>query len=276
MMPAKRITVPSILQRKGSGEKIAALTAYDYTMAKLLDRAGIDVILVGDSVATVCQGRENTLPVTLEEMIYHCRCVAAGVKRALLVADMPFLSYQPSIEKAVESAGRLLKEGGAAAVKLEGGVYMASTIEKLTNVDIPVMGHVGLTPQSFHRMGGHRQQGRFSDRSGAAAGSRERIIEDALAVESAGAFALVIEGVPGDLAAEITRRLSIPTIGIGAGDECDGQILVTNDMLGMDPDFCPSFVKQYANLAALIEDAVGRYRDDVRSSGMSSVRMLEV
>lgn len=290
-----KITVPSILLSKSKGqqggdtktktevgdtkahqnstpqttiEKITALTAYDYTTACLFDRAGVDIILVGDSVATVMQGHSTTLPVTLDEMIYHCKCVTAGVKRALVVGDMPFLSYQSSIEKGVESAGRLLKEGGASAVKLEGGVYMAATIEKLVQVDIPVVGHIGLTPQSFHRMGGHKQQGRTSSSHNAevaTAGSKERIIEDAIAVEEAGAFALVIEGVPAELGAEITSRVSIPTIGIGAGYGCDGQILVYSDMLGLNPDFCPSFVKQYVNLAEIITAAVKQYISEVES-----------
>ena len=266
-----RLTVPSIRARKNSDKKIVALTAYDYTIARLLDRAGIDFILVGDSLGNVVQGMDTTLPVTLDEIIYHSRCVARGISRALLVGDLPFLSYQPSVSKAIESAGRLIKEGGVSAVKLEGGVHMQETIAAIVNVDIPVMGHIGLTPQSYHRMGGYRLQGKTSQQEQEAldgihsqVGSYDRVIEDAIAVEKAGAFAIVIEGVPTELAQEITERLSIPTIGIGAGRECDGQILVTNDILGLDEDFCPRFVKRYAELATVITDSVDQYIDEVR------------
>jgi len=256
----ERVTVPSILGRKSTTNKISALTAYDYLTATLLDKAGIDIILVGDSLGTVVQGLETTLPVTLEDVIYHSRCVTRAVTRALVVGDMPFMSYQSSPEKALESAGRLLKEGGVAGVKLEGGVHMAETVRRLVAVDIPVMGHVGLTPQSYHRMGGYKKQGRkHLEKESQAAGTAERVLEDALAIEEAGAFSLVIEGVPADLAEKITNKLSIPTIGIGAGPECGGQILVTQDMLGMDPDFKPAFVKLYANLAETIGKAVKEY-----------------
>lgn len=266
-----RVTVPSISDRKGGSSKITALTAYDFTFARLIDSAGVDIILIGDSVGTVIQGHENTLPVTLDEMIYHCRCVSRGVERALLVGDMPFMSYQSSGDRAIESAGRLIKEGGVAAVKLEGGMFVAEAIEKLTQCDIPVMGHVGLTPQSYHRMGGHKMQGRTSsDRFSLKAGSRERVMEDALAVERAGAFALVLEGIPGDLAEEITAKLAIPTIGIGAGPACDGQILVCHDMLGMIPDFRPKFVKAYAQIAEVIEEAVKSYVKEVREGEFPS------
>lgn len=258
----RRITVPDIVDRKKECKRITALTAYDYPFASLLDKSDLDLVLVGDSLGTVIQGKSNTLTVTLEEMIYHCRCVSEAVEYALVVGDLPFLSYQSSIEKAVESAGLLLKEGGVAAVKLEGGVPMRSTIERLVDLDIPVMGHVGLTPQSYHRMGGHKLQGR-SGRKGA--GSRERVIEDALAVADAGAFALVIEGVPDEVAQEITERVSIPTIGIGAGVGCDGQILVLHDALGMIPDFSPRFVKRYCQLAEVINSAVDCYCAEVRS-----------
>lgn len=257
-----KVTVPNLRSRKGGAQKIVALTAYDFTMAQLLDRAGVDLLLVGDSLACVVQGHPTTIPVSLDEMIYHCRCVSRAVSRALLVGDLPFLSYQASPEQAIMSAGRLLKEGGAAAVKLEGGVAMARTIERLTEIDIPVVGHVGLTPQSYHRMGGHRIQGRGP---GLGAGSRQRVLEDAQAVANAGAFALVIEGIPEDLAAEITKLVSIPTIGIGAGACCDGQILVSTDALGMNPDFCPHFVKRYASLAAVIQDAVQTYAQEVQA-----------
>ncbi len=270
-----RITVPQILARKGSGVPLCALTAYDHWMAKLLDGSGVDLILVGDSLGSVMQGLENTLAVTLDQMVYHTRCVASAVTRALVVADLPFLSYQPSIERAIESAGRLLKEGQAAAVKLEGGVAMADTIQRLSELDIPVMGHVGLTPQSFHRMGGHKLQGRTHDstttaeaaqdkRKHARIGTWERVLEDALAVAEAGAFALVIEGVPAELGAEITRRVALPTIGIGAGPDCDGQILVAHDMLGLLSQPAPRFVKQYAQLAEAITQAARCYVEEVQ------------
>lgn len=265
---SERITVPQILCSKVkhslSPRKLVALTAYDFTSARIFDGAGVDILLVGDSLGSVVQGLETTLPVTLDEMVYHCRCVSRATRRALVVGDLPFMSYQTSPEKAVESAGRLIKDGGVAAVKLEGGLPMLATIEKLVQVDIPVMGHVGLTPQSYHRMGGHKVQGRVRAEDGLLAGSRERIIEDALAVERAGAFSIVLEGIPSDLAGEISRMLSIPTIGIGAGAECDGQILVCADMLGMNPDFMPKFVKRYANLAETMHSAVAEYVDEVR------------
>lgn len=265
----EKVTVPSITERKpGPGlplsRKITALTAYDYSLARLFDEAGIDIILVGDSVASVVQGHKNTLPVTLDEMIYHSRCVTRGATRALIVGDLPFLSYQVSIPQAIESAGRFLKEGGVAAVKLEGGIHQKATIEALVNVDIPVVGHVGLTPQSYHRMGGHKIQGRKKTKDKFEAGSHERIIEDAKAVEEAGAFCVVIEGVPHELAEEITSILAIPTIGIGAGSSCDGQILVGPDMLGMAKDFNPKFLKKYADLSSIITEAAARYITEVQ------------
>ncbi len=232
------------------------LTAYD-AMARIVDEAGIDVILVGDSLASVVQGRPNTLGVTMEEMIYHTAIVSAAVKRALVVADMPFLSFQVSPEEAVRNAGRLLKEGGAAAVKLEGGTVVADRIEVIARMDIPVMAHIGLTPQSIHRMGGYRVQGR--DAAGAAL-----LRSDAKAVESAGAFAVVLEGVPANLASEITETVGIPTIGIGAGPGCDGQVLVLHDLLGLTADRTPTFVRRYADLRSAALEAIVRYRDDVR------------
>ena len=266
---SKRITVPVILERKRSEHKISCLTAYDVTFARLIDAAGVDLILVGDSLGTVVQGHETTLPVTLDEIIYHTQCVSRGVSRALLVADMPFLSYQSSIEQAINSAGRVLKESGAAAVKLEGGIHLAATIERLVQLDIPVMGHVGLTPQSYHRMGGYKIQGK---KDGGAVGERERVLEDALAVERAGAFAVVIEGVPAELAAEITEAISIPTIGIGAGPHCDGQILVMHDLLGLNPGFSPRFVKQYASLAQPVIEAVRMYIAEVEGGSFPDVQ----
>src|SRR5512139_2612110 len=225
----RKVTVPELMKRKG-GDPIVALTAYDYPFGRIADEAGVDLILVGDSLGMVVQGMDSTLPVTMDEMVYHCRMVARARRRALLVADLPFLSYQVSVSDAVANAGRLIKDGGAEAVKLEGGVVMADTIRAIAGVDIPVMGHIGLTPQSVHRMGGHKVQGK---KRGHAPGERERLLEDAAAVEEAGAFALVLEGIPLDLAAEITERVSIPTIGIGAGARCDGQVLVLHDLLGL-------------------------------------------
>lgn len=258
------ITCPSLLQRKVKvgATPIAALTAYDFTMARILDASGLDIILVGDSLGSVIQGLSTTLPVTLDEMVYHCRCVVRGAKRALVVGDMPFMSYQVSPEDALRSAGKLLKEGGVSAVKLEGGVPMGAAIERIVAADIPVMGHVGLTPQSYHRMGGHKVQGRERDK-GLAAGTRERVLADALAVERAGAFSVVLECIPEDLAAEITERLSIPTIGIGAGAGCDGQILVTHDMLGLSAGKLPRFVKTYADLGTVSSEAIRCYVQEV-------------
>ncbi len=254
-----KVTVPDILKRKG-GDPIVALTAYDFPFGRIADEAGVDVILVGDSLGMVVQGLDNTLPVTMDEMVYHCRMVARARRRALLVGDLPFLSYQVSVTEALANAGRLIKEGAAEAVKLEGGLPMVETIRAIANVDIPVMGHIGLTPQSVHRMGGHKVQGR---RRGERAGQRDRLIEDALAVEDAGAFAIVLEGIPLDLAAEITHRLSIPTIGIGAGPHCDGQILVLHDVLGLCDRLAPKFAKRYADLWQVAGDAVRAYARDV-------------
>jgi 3-methyl-2-oxobutanoate hydroxymethyltransferase len=250
-----RITVPALQARKRRGERISMLTAYDFCFASLFDQAGIDVLLVGDSLGNVVQGQPTTLPVTLEETLYHTRLVARGARRALVVADLPFGSYQVSSEDGVRSAVRCLKEGGAQAVKLEGGRAVADTIARIVAAEIPVMGHVGLTPQAIHRMGGHRVQGRGQ-------AGRERVLADARAVEAAGAFAVVLEGMPAELAAEITRSLAIPTIGIGAGVHCDGQVLVLHDMLGL-VDGAPSFVKQYANLGAQAVQAARRFAEEV-------------
>ncbi len=266
MVAAKqdKVTVPTITQFKKASKKLVACTAYDYSMASLADASGIDLILVGDSVASIVQGEETTLSVTLDEMIYHSRCVAKAVSRALVVGDMPFMSYQPSIPHAVEAACRMIKEGKVSAVKLEGGLAVADTIARLVDLDIPVVGHVGLTPQSYHRMGGHRIQG-LERGVGGKAGSRERILADARAVAEAGAFAIVLEGIPADLSYEITNELEIPTIGIGAGPDCDGQILVINDLLGLGLRSVPSFVKQYANLAQEVTSALRNYSQDVRT-----------
>jgi 3-methyl-2-oxobutanoate hydroxymethyltransferase len=247
------VTVPDFLSARHRGVRLTMLTAYDYTMAKLLDAAGVDGLLVGDSLGMVVQGHDDSLSVTLEEIIYHTRMVVRGSKRALLVADMPFMSYQISPQQALENAGRLMKEGGAHAVKLEGGVRSQATIAAIAAADIPVMGHVGLTPQSVRRLGGFKVQR-----------DEARLLEDALAVERAGAFAVVLECLPAEIAQRITAAVKIPTIGIGAGAGCDGQILVTHDMLGMYEDVRPRFVKRYAELGQAIKDAAADYCREVR------------
>ncbi len=241
----KKVRVTDLAAMKTARSPITMLTAYDAPFARIFDEAGVDALLVGDSVAMVVQGADSTLPVTVEEILYHTRIVARARKRALLIADMPFLSYQVSAEDALRNAGRLIKEGGAEAVKIEGGVSIAETVARLAQVDIPVMGHIGLTPQSVHRMGGHRVQGQ---REGNAPGCRQRLIDDAKALEQAGAFAIVLEGIPAPLAREITSMLAVPTIGIGAGPDCDGQVLVMHDMLGLSAGFVPRFAKPYASL----------------------------
>jgi 3-methyl-2-oxobutanoate hydroxymethyltransferase len=256
----KKITVPDLARMKDLGDRLCMITAYDVTFARLVDQAGVDMILVGDSVGMVVQGESNTIPVDMDEMTYHVRLVARAKPKALIVGDLPFGSYQVSPQQAVESSIRLMKEG-AECVKLEGGVSMADTIAAITRVDIPVMGHIGLTPQSYHRMGGHKVQGR---KSGFEAGGRERLLEDAHAVEQAGACAMVVEGVPSELAAEITKKVSIPTIGIGAGVNCDGQVLVLHDVLGLS-DLTLKFTKQYANLRDAAITATCAYVDEVRS-----------
>jgi 3-methyl-2-oxobutanoate hydroxymethyltransferase len=261
-MERRKVTVPDVLRMKASGERITMVTAYDAAFARLLDQSGVDLLLVGDSLGMVVQGLETTLPVTLDEMVYHTRMVVRGARRPLVVGDLPFGSYQTGPAQAVASAVRLVKDGGAAAVKLEGGVRMASTIEAITAIDIPVMGHVGLTPQSVHRMGGHRVQGR---RHGHAPGGRERVVEDAKAVEAAGAFAVVLECIPLDLAAEITAALSIPTIGIGAGAHCDGQVLVLHDLIGLSEAWTPRFAKRYAEVGREVVRAAEAYVREVKS-----------
>jgi 3-methyl-2-oxobutanoate hydroxymethyltransferase len=244
---------------KTDGRKIAMVTAYDATFARLVDQAGVDVILVGDSLGMVIQGGANTLPVTMEEMIYHCRSVVRGTERAQVVGDMPFMSYQASIEDGLRNAGRLVKEGGAEAVKLEGGADYAELASRLVRIGIPVMGHIGLTPQSFHALGGFKVQGR-----GEAAA--KRILDDAVALEQAGCYAIVLEGIPRELAKEITARVACPTIGIGAGVDCDGQVLVVYDLLGMNEEFRPKFVKRYDNLAVRIRTSVEEYINEVRNN----------
>lgn len=258
------ITVPLVRQFKEDQRKIAALTAYDFTFARLFDLAGIDLILIGDSLGMVFQGNRNTLPVTLDEIIYHCRCVVRGVKRALVVGDLPFGSYQASPEDALRAGMRLVKEGGVSAVKLEGGTRMMPVIEALVESGVPVMGHIGLTPQSYHQMGGHKVQGKSAKRS--ARGvlySASEVIEHALAVEKAGAFAVVLECIPAEVAYEVTSRLSIPTIGIGAGPHCDGQILVMHDLLGLSQGPDVRFARRYAELGDEIRKAVSGYVHDV-------------
>jgi len=253
-----RYTVQTFLEAKQKKEKITMLTAYDYSTAKIVDASGIDSILVGDSVGMVVQGYSSTLEVTMEDMLYHCRAVARGSKNALLIGDMPFLSYHISNEEAVRNAGRFIQEAGMHAVKLEGGQGMVSTIKAIIRAQIPVIGHIGLTPQSVNIFGGFKVQGKEEEKAKA-------LIEDALALEEAGVFGIVLEAVPGALAEVITEKLTIPTIGIGAGVNCDGQVLVINDLLGMYPDFTPKFVKQYACLGKTIGEAVTGYIRDVRA-----------
>jgi len=252
------VTVPRLATMKRDGERITMVTAYDATFARLFDEAGIDILLVGDSLGMVVQGLASTLPVTVEEVIYHCRSVARGTRRAHIVGDMPFLSWQVSPEEALRNAGRFLSEGGAHAVKLEGGVDAAPTIARIVHAGIPVMGHVGLTPQSVHAMGGFRVQGKTEAQA-------ERVLSDAKAVAEAGAYALVLEGIPTDLAGRITAAVEIPTIGIGAGPDCAGQVLVCYDLLGLTPDLKPKFVKRYAEFFEEGVAAATRYREEVRA-----------
>lgn len=256
-MTPSRIRVPDLKEKKARGEKIAMLTAYDATMARLLDQAGVDALLVGDSVAMVVLGYDNTLAVTLEDMLHHTRAVARGASRALVVADMPFLSYQVSVGEAVRNAGRLLQEGGASAVKLEGGRPVLDAVRRMVDVGIPVMGHLGLQPQSVNQVGGYiKQATRPQD--------ADALVADAIALQDAGASAVVLESIPEEVAATATAALDIPTIGIGAGPHCDGQVLVSHDMLGLFDRFVPSFVKQYAKLAETVQAATRAYVEDVR------------
>ena len=258
MPEANRIRVPDLESKKRRGERIAMLTAYDYTMARLLDRAGIDVMLVGDSLGMVVLGYETTLPVTLDAMVHHTRAVSRGAERALVVADMPFLTFQLSVPEAVRNAGRLIQEGGAAAVKMEGGGAVVEAAARLVEVGIPVMGHLGLVPQSVHQLGGFRRQATLDEDAG-------QLLADAHALEAAGAFAVVLESIPAEVARGVTKELRIPTIGIGAGPYCDGQVLVSYDMLGLSQDGVPAFVKRYAELGDQTVAAVRAYADDVRT-----------
>lgn len=262
-----KITVPDILSRKSSPldkkRKISCLTAYDYPTAKLLDDAGVDVLLVGDSLGMAVLGYDSTLPVTLEDILHHTRAVRRGTRRALLVADMPYGSFHVSIEESIRNAVRLIKEGGAEAVKVEGGERRIELIAKLVEAEIPVMGHIGLTPQSFHSLGGFQVQGKTTD-------AARQVERDARAVEAAGAFSVVLESMPHELAARITENLRIPTIGIGAGPDCDGQILVFHDLVGLTIGHKPKFVRQYANLGAEVARAAGEYCEDVRNGNFPS------
>lgn len=251
-----RVTTATLLEMKERGEKITLLTAYDYPSARLLDEAGIDILLVGDSLGNVVLGYENTLPVTMEESLHHTKAVARGAKRAMVVGDMPFLSYQTTVADAVLNAGRYLKEAGAHCVKLEGGRERAEVVRALVEAGIPVMGHLGLTPQSVHVFGGHRVQGRTEE-------AAQRLIEDALILEEAGISSLVLECIPAELGKEVTARLRIPTLSCGAGPYCDGQVMVLHDMLGVTGKKVPKFVKQYANLHDIIMDALATFKKEV-------------
>src|SRR5690349_22373130 len=254
----KKVTTLTYRQKKERGEPITMLTAYDYPTAMAVDKAGIDSILVGDSLAMVVLGYENTLPVTMEEMLHHCRAVARGAKTALLIGDMPFMSYQVSVEEATRNAGRFLQQGGMDAVKLEGGRERTEAIRSITNAGIPVVGHLGLTPQSVNQLGGFRAQGKTAI-------AAKRLLEDAQILEEAGAFSIVLESVPARLAELISKKISIPTIGIGAGVGCDGQVLVTHDVLGLFDRFTPKFVKKYADFHAEMKKAFTEYIDDIET-----------
>ncbi|MBI5409820.1 MAG: 3-methyl-2-oxobutanoate hydroxymethyltransferase [Nitrospirae bacterium] len=249
-------TIHDFLKKKKEGRKITMLTAYDYPFARIVDEAGIDAVLVGDSLGMVVQGLENTLPVTMDEMIYHTKMVARAVKNAMVIGDMPFMSYQTNVPEAVRNAGRFLKEAGASAVKMEGGAEIAGHIKAMCKADIPVMAHIGLTPQSIHRMGGYKVQGKTEE-------AAKRLVEEAHIVEDAGAFSLLLEAIPMGLAKRITEELSIPTIGIGAGPHCDGQILVLHDVIGLFERFFPKFVKRYANVKEEALKAVMTYREEI-------------
>jgi len=253
-----KVTIHTLKKQKHAGQKICMVTAYDATFARIFDEAGADVMLVGDSLGMVIQGNDSTLPVTMDQMVYHSKCVTRGAQRAHVVGDLPFMSYQNSVEDAVKNAGRLVSEGGVGSVKLEGGTEFAEVISRIVRASIPVMGHIGLTPQSVHKMGGYVVQGRDED-------TARKLVEDAVALEQAGCYALVLEGVPLELAKTITHRLEIPTIGIGAGKHCDGQVLVCYDLLGLNPSFKPKFVKRYANGYQMISEAAQGFFTEVRS-----------
>lgn len=253
-----RVNISQIKEMKLKGEKISMLTAYDYVTAKIVDEAGLPLILVGDSLGMVVLGYDSTIPVTLEVMLHHTKAVVRGTKRALVVGDMPFMTYQISLEEAMRNAGRFLQEAGCQAVKLEGGVTVADKVKKMVDSGIPVMGHIGLTPQSINQFGGHKIQGKTPE-------AAKRLLEDAIALDQAGAFAVVLETVPAPLATLITKKISIPTIGIGAGAGCDGQVQVINDILGSYTDFVPKHAKQYAKIAGIMANAISQYHSEVKS-----------
>ena len=258
-----KITTTKLVGMKKAGEKIVMLTGYDYSISRILDEAGVDVVLVGDSLGMVKLGYETTLPVTMDDMLYHARAARRGIKRAFFAVDMPFLSYETKPEDAVLNAGRLVKEAGAEAVKLEGGREMLRSIDSILNAKIPVIGHLGLTPQALHKFGGYKVQGKTNE-------DAEKMIKDAKALENSGVFMIVLECIPSELAKKITSSISIPTIGIGAGPFCDGQVLVTDDIVGLYSDLSPKFVKRYANLRKDIAGAVKQYRDEVKSGKFPS------
>lgn len=259
----EKITVPLILERKRIKDTITVLTAYDFQMSGILDRSGIDILLVGDSLGNVVYGFDNTLPVTMDMMVAHTAAVARGRKRALLVSDMPFMSYHVSVEEAIKNAGRLVKEGGAEAVKLEGGVTVAKTVRRIVETDIPVMGHIGLRPQAINTMGGYKVQGRKK-------GDEARLLAESKSLEDAGAFAIVLEGIPHEISRKLTDHISIPTIGIGAGSSCDGQVLVVNDLLGIS-GVKPKFVRNFAMLSGNIENAIKNYIKEVKEGTFPSI-----
>lgn len=266
----KRVTVPKLKLKKEAGERVVMLTCYDATFAQILDQAGIDILLVGDSMGMVIQGHENTLPVTIEDIIYHTKCVAAKVGEALIVSDLPFLSYQVSKEEALKNAGRCLKEGGAEAVKLEGGREQCDKIEALVEVGIPVMGHIGLKPQSIHQLGGYKIQGKTENAVG-------ELIKDARALEGAGCFAIVLEGITEEGAKAVTKMVSIPTIGIASGPHCDGQVLVLYDLLGLNPGWQPKFAKKYLDGNTLVTNAVKEFISEVKEveKPVESIRLIK-
>lgn len=258
-----RITTRTVVEMKGKKEKISMITAYDYTMARLVDMAGVEIVLVGDSASNVMAGHETTLPITLEQMIYHAQCVVRGVTRALVVADLPFMSYQVTAKEALFSAGRMMKEAGAHAIKLEGGSYIADTVKKIVDAGIPVMGHLGLTPQSIYKFGTYKVRATEDEEA-------NQLVRDARKLEEAGCFAIVLEKIPAALAKQVSEVLSVPTIGIGAGVHCDGQVLVLHDMLGLNKDFNPRFVRHYANLQDTVIGAVKQYVKDIKDQSFPS------
>ncbi|MDZ7657887.1 3-methyl-2-oxobutanoate hydroxymethyltransferase [Fodinibius sp.] len=254
----KKVTTQTVVEMKQQSEKISMLTAYDYTMARIVDQAGIDVILVGDSASNVMAGYETTVPMTMDHMIYHASCVVRGVETALVIADMPFMSYQVTAEEALENAGRMMKEAGAHGVKLEGGKSVAKTIAKIVDAGIPVMGHLGLTPQSIYKFGTYKVRAKEEAEA-------NQLVEDAKRLEEAGCFSIVLEKIPAELAAKVTDSVAIPTIGIGAGPNCDGQVLVTHDMLGLNKEFKPRFLRRYDDMHSSMTNAVKRYITDIKS-----------